>query len=314
MDSSFQDNAYWALPLLSFLMPSQDSEVVLVRAPGEGRYGPERPAADLARESWEYGLLSAWAYRNDWAKDIAMMEEAEADDVKKWEAWIDEHWERWTDLPSDGLKEKANELGLYFDVYNSRSDADPKRIVIAFRGTESWRDWLSNFRWFRLTRFIPGFRDQYTVVALDLVDEFLRQLMARSLNRHDVEIVTTGHSLGGGLAQQFAYALKVPDDVSATIQPVSYVYAFHPSPVTGWYSVSKATRERNAKDLSIDRIFEHGEILAYIRLLLSKFYPPSATAPEIREIRFNFDKSRSVLKNHSMLAFALGLAKRAQTV
>ena len=312
MDSSFQDNALLAFSLLSLVTPHQDSDKVLVREPGERNYGPERRAADLAKESWEYALLSAWAYKNHWAEQIATMAVADAGDAQKWENLINTHWERWTDFPSNALKADAEERGLYFDIYESRSPTDPKRIVIAFRGTEgtSWLDWRANLRWF--TRFIPKFRDQYTVVSEDLVVEFTEQLIARNLNSDDVELITTGHSLGGGLAQQFAYALKAPEGSDASIQPVSYVYAFHPSPVTGWFSVPPEIRDRNAENLRIDRIFEHGEILAYIRLFLSKFYPPSAKAPAIREIRFNFVDSKSTTTNHEIRDFAIHLAQHAR--
>ena len=316
MDIPSLDNAYLALSLSSLLMPYQDPKDVLVREPGQRRYGEARRASDLAKESWEYAMLSAQAYKNNWAKRMATMAEADVSDVKEWQAWIDEHWDRWTDIPSDDLRLYAKDKGLYFDIYESRSTSEPKRIVVAFRGTEftSWQDWLTNIRWLRFTRFLPGYQDQYTVVAEKLVLEFARHVIARGLNRNDVEIITTGHSLGGGLAQQFAYALKVPDGMDATIQPVSYVYAFHPSPVTGWFSVPEEIRHRNAKDLRIDRIFEHGEILAYLRLLISQFYPPSVTAPAIREIRFSFVDSKSTIKNHSIEAFAKFLAKSAQPV
>jgi hypothetical protein len=316
VDISSLDNAYMALSLLSLVTPYQNPKDVLVREPGQRRYGPARRAPDLAMESWEYAMLSAQVYKNDWVKRMATMAEADVSDARDWQAWIDNHWDRWTEIPSDDLRKDAKRKGLYFDVYESRSTSEPKRIVVAFRGTEftSWKDWLTNIRWLRFTRFLPGYQDQYTVVAKDLVVEFARQVIARGLNRDDVKIITTGHSLGGGLAQQFAYALNAPDDTEATIQPVSYVYAFHPSPVTGWFSVPKEIRDRNAKDLRIDRIFEHGEILAYLRLLLSQFYPPSATAPAIREIRFSFLDSNSTIKNHGIEAFAKFLAKSAQPV
>jgi len=310
MDSSLQDSAFLALSFLSLFTPAQDPKVVLLRELGKRRYGPPRPAVDLAKESWEFGLLSASAYENSWAEQIATMA-ADTGEARKWQDLIESRWERWTDFPSDTLIASAEERGLYFDVYESRPTADKKRIAIAFRGTEGadWLDWRTNLRW--CTRFIPKYRDQYSVVAEELVDEFARRLVERDLNRDDVEVITTGHSLGGGLAQQFAYALKTPDDMDVAIQPVTSVYAFHPSPVTGWFCVPKEFRDRNVEGLRIDRIFEHGEILAYVRLLLSLFYPPSAQAPSIREIRFNFVESKSSTTNHEIQDFALLLAGKA---
>lgn len=287
MDMSFQENGDLALSLLSLVTPHQKPEDVLVREPGERGYGPPRKASELAALSWEYALLSARAYEDSWAEKIADMATASVGDAKRWRDLIDERWQRWADVPSDALQKAARKRGLYFDIYESLVPADTRRIVIAFRGTEgsSWKDWRANLRW--ITRFIPKFKDQYSVVAKELVDEFAREMVARGLNRDDVEIITTGHSLGGGLAQQFAYALTTPDDLNATIQPVSRVYAFHPSPITGWYSVVPAVRDRNIVNLQIDRIFEHGEILAYVRLLLGKLKPSSTSQPAIRIIRLD---------------------------
>ena len=310
MESSLHDSALLALSFFAFLMPPQDPKDVLVRELGKRQYGPARPSDDLAKESWEFALLSASAYENSWAEQIATLA-TDPGEARKWQDVIEARWDRWTDFPSDALKASAEQRDLYFDIYESRPEADKKRLVIAFRGTDgaNWLDWRTNLR--ICTRFIPKFRDQYSVVADELVDEFGRRLVERDLNSDDVEIVTTGHSLGGGLAQQFAYAFKVPEDLDTTLQPVSSVYAFHSSPVTGSHSVAKEDRDRNCKDLRIDRIFEHGEILAYLRLFLSLFSPPSALAPTVREIRFNFVESKSTTTNHEIQDFAMLLAEKA---
>jgi surfactin synthase thioesterase subunit len=75
-------------------------------------------------------------------------------------------------------------------------------------------------------------------------------------------LFSTGHSLGGGLAHEFAYSLPRAD-----IPRVSKVFAFDPSPVTGYYSVGKSLRAENSENLLIDRIYERGEVLAYLRSL-----------------------------------------------
>ena len=124
----------------------------------------------------------------------------------------------------------------------------------------------------------------------------------------NVRIITTGHSLGGGLAQHLAYSLPAVQSSDGTLIPrVSNVYAFDPSPVTGWYSVKSDLRTLNAKGLKIDRIFEHGEILSYARLILSYFNPPSANDPAIREIRYNFVQSLNPFSSHSMRLIACAL-------
>jgi hypothetical protein len=54
----------------------------------------------------------------------------------------------------------------------------------------------------------------------------------------------TGHSLRGGLAQQLAYAQRSVKDLPR----ITMVYAFDPSPVTGFYSVDETLREKNKED------------------------------------------------------------------
>ena len=140
----------------------------------------------------------------------------------------------------------------------------------------------------------------------------LENLKTRIENGRDhyknVRIITTGHSLGGGLAQHLAYSLPAVQSSDGTLIPrVSNVYAFDPSPVTGWYSVKSDLRTLNAKGLKIDRIFEHGEILSYARLILSYFNPPSANDPAIREIRYNFVQSLNPFSSHSMRLIACAL-------
>ncbi len=57
------------------------------------------------------------------------------------------------------------------------------------------------------------------------------------------------------------------------------------------------------------RAFEHGEILAYVRLLLSYVNPPSAASPAIREVRYNFVQSSNPIKSHSIRFLACSLIK-----
>src|SRR5262249_19745494 len=148
--------------------------------------------------------------------------------------------------------------GLFFEVWESGSPAT--RVAVVFRGTDGWSDWESNLRWF--TRFIPFVEDQYHFVSRRVSEEVSARLAgSRSRYGPAFELVTVGHSLGGGLAQHFAYALRPATDVPR----VSRVFAFDPSPVTGFYSVSRDVRDANKTGLRIDRIFEHGEVLAYVR-------------------------------------------------
>ena len=49
--------------------------------------------------------------------------------------------------------------------------------------------------------------------------------------------------------------------------------------VTGYYSVNPANRDENVKGLRMERIYEHGEILAYARYFIRQYIPFSPATP-----------------------------------
>lgn len=214
------------------------------------------------------------------------------------------------DFPShaDQLDDEKN-LRMQLWARRSAPGGPYVEAVAVFRGTEAkhGKDWISNFRW-----FLRPPVDHYTLTSGEVVKE-LRDWLEEKISRHqatpEIRLVAVGHSLGGGLAQHLAYAFLAP--ASAPEMRISRVYAFDPSPVTGWFSADKNLRERNADGLLIDRVLEDGEALSYVRDLLAIILPPSESRPAIRGMKFNFKHSLNPFSNHSMRLIACSLAKYA---
>ena len=297
---------------------SQRDDIVKVRDPGNRIYRDE-PAYVTAKSEWEYAIMSENAYRDHWTKEkpvasaqLALVAVPTLSMPTKCIVDSDEPiplpgWSRWADFPFEdpALVTSADRQQLFFEVWQKGLPGEI--VAIVFRGTVpgKWQTWTADFRWLS-----PLHEDQYTIAAENLASDFAQEVGKRIANGslvNNVQLVAVGHSLGGGLAQEFAYALPNKPGIPRITQ----VYAFNPSPVTGFHSVPSAQRDLNTKTLKIDRIFEHGEILAYVRLLTSYVIPPSATDPAISEIRYNFDSSLDGVVNHSMARLACGIVKAA---
>jgi Lipase (class 3) len=168
-----------------------------------------------------------------------------------------------------------DDVGMFFRVW--KHDADTTDMVISFRGTEGFKDWLyGNSHW--VTRFLP-MEDQYfraRKAVQQVLDRFSKE------GSKTVRFYTTGHSLGGGLAQHILYTY--PKQVIQTL-------AFDPSSVTGFMdqtpinqiSACGCSSQVTEGETRIYRVYDAYEILSNLRIFHKIFFPPER---HIQEVRF----------------------------
>jgi hypothetical protein len=291
----------------------QKASEVVIREPGDRFLGSPRPIVPYAKEHWEFAWLSVAAYQKTLAgrKHAAKARAAQtnaptttaADPVPPdpERALADAGWTRWDNFPDDGVLKKIEATHLRVEVWERK---DPPAVAVTFGGTvfNNDADWHANLRW-----FTPGKRDEYTDVVQTFAPAFAVELSRRvqamdAVRSSALELFSTGHSLGGGLAQQFAYSLP-----HGSVRRVKQVYAFDPSPVTGFYSVCKQLRDENKTGLAIDRIYERGEILAIVRSLTSLIHKPSARNATIRGVRYKLFRAWNAIAAHSIEELAAKL-------
>jgi len=132
----------------------------------------------------------------------------------------------------------VDQAGLFMETYvhyvrnkDGTGGETIDKAVLAFRGTEnySWSeklaDWSTNFSSFL------GWSPRQYLIAAEHVPTVIQALVNKNAS---IEIYATGHSLGGGLAQQAGYLDR----------RIRAVYAFDTSPVTNWsYWQARQNRE-----------------------------------------------------------------------
>ena len=238
-----------------------------------------RPAAyqNTGRPTISFPLLKCWP-------DCA---EEEKDARKVLTAW----------RPLVAMKDRFGKPdGLALQIWVSKGSVC-REAVIAFRGTDPTKsgNWVSNLHWFVR---IFGQVDQYTQVRYNIrpLIDYIQRQPCYAPGQTVISVV--GHSLGGGLAQQASYVDSRIDNV----------YAFDPSFVTGsWDSYFPLNssdpgvrdRKKNAVGLEVRRIYEHGEILAYLRFIIRHLRPPTDRNPHILLIRFNVIDG-NIFKQHKL--------------
>lgn len=210
-----------------------------------------------------------------------------------------EHWRRidhYTGVPGQPSE------GLYFEVWE-RKIRSQHEVVFAFRGTnlKEWADWRSNLRWFRFLRRTHQKDDQYDVARREVL-KIHKRLRAQP-GGDKIKFSTTGHSLGGGLAQHAFYAC---------LPQMNRTVVFDTSPVTGFMDLPKAQRlkfhqmtyRETFPYYRVLRVHENGEILEYIRRFTQTFYREDSM---IRAVEVEVEHGGSSINKHSMARLTRGI-------
>lgn len=178
------------------------------------------------------------------------------------------------------------------DVYNQ---GDCVTYAIVFRGTVGLDSWIANAHW--LFKWLP-FEDQYDQIKY-IVPEIVSRIAARHPNGEPYNIITTGHSLGGGLAQHACYISE----------EIKTAYVFNSTPVTGYTDFAAWQRLLHMQGVRIHRLYERGEVLEALRFFMKIVYlfnPAPNENPYLSEHRFDF-KDAGFINEHGMLPLAIGL-------
>lgn len=200
--------------------------------------------------------------------------------------------------------------GLQYVAWMNRT-LTPNLLCVAFRGTEfleEGKDMVANLH--PLLGRLPGY-DQYEHIEHSVLPAFERKYGKR-IRDGDLVVITTGHSLGGGLAQNFMYQCH---------GKVFQAYVFDPSPVTAFTDLDEKSKEAFTEllpnegfpDAQIVRVNQAGEILEPMRSVGSRF---TYYTNQIDRITFDVSeypglfRRQAAFSRHSISGLAIGLMLR----
>jgi hypothetical protein len=246
-----------------------------------------------------YAAMSALAYAED--TDCGDRErKLSKDERATLEKYLSEsHW--YEIRKAEWAPPCEDDVGLFYRVWKNEI-GDSVQIVIAFRGTWGTTDWLyGNLHWF--TRFLP-IEDQYGNARKHVqrvLDHFANDVAGSPSNK-PLHVYTTGHSLGGGLAQHVLYSFPTT---------VIQAFAFNPSAATGFVEQTAENQTAACKcdlkelngEARIYRIYDAYEILANLRIFHKIIFDPER---HIQEVRFQNETT------HSMKELAFFLLREAR--
>lgn len=320
--SQAASSKWWATIVSIATALEQDKSQVFIRKPGDRLLSGPLPVEKYAEEHWQFAHLANAAYQDTPEGQKAKRDGKTANALNS-NALLEEFgWELWNDLLPQQSVAAFTEKHLRVEVWLNERDPLNKKVAVCFGGTvfSNWSDWEANLRW-----FIPKHDDEYSLTVRNFAPAFAEAFKARyTINGKldtSVEVYAVGHSLGGGLAQQFAYCMPdippVGDKPGAIGPKITKVYAFDPSPVTGFFSVPQQQRDANVQGLLTDRVYERGEVLASLRAITGLFVPPSRVNPEIWAIRYSlfFGEGNPFLlplTGHSIVDLAMKLTAAAK--